>query len=457
MTKQLSGIAGDLYAGVSDLPIVSPHGHTLPEWFGSNRAFSDPAELLIIPDHYVFRMLYSCGIAMEDLGIGVAAIDHNPRAIFRLLAANWHLFLGTPSRAWLEHTLAEVFGIEIPLNAENSDAIYDQIDAALKLAEFRPHALLKRFDVEWLATTDGALDDLKDHLSFAALGHTTQLIPTFRPDAVIDPSAPNFKKDVEALGALTGEDIGTFSNYKAALASRRAYFKQNGATATDHAISDLATEWLDANHVQDLLSQALQNKISTTDAIRFYNHMLIEMAQMSVEDGLVMQLHAGSRRSTNHLILDKFGRDMGADIPRPVDWVHGLEALLNRVGNDPRMNMIAFTLDESGYARELAPMVGHWPALKLGPPWWFHDSSQGIARYLDQVVETSGYYNLAGFNDDTRALMSIPARHDLWRREVATHLAIQVGAGKFGVADAHDLARWLSYDAAKKAYKLGTD
>lgn len=454
MSRELNGVAAEIYASISDLPLISPHGHTVPEWFSSDQAFSDPAELLVIPDHYVFRMLYSQGIAMEDLGVGVAADQRDPRAIFRLLAENWHLFLGTPSRGWLEHTFREVFGIEVPLSVATADQIYDQIDAAIKRDTFRPKALLNRFDLELLATTDGALDDLSHHIAFKSAGHTTRLVPTFRPDSVLNPAMPSFASDVATLGALTGEETSKIAGYRAALAQRRAFFKAQGATATDHDIPDLATEFLAQSEVQALLDRALSGSITPSDAIRFYNHMLIEMAQMSVEDGLVMQLHAGNRRSTNTAVLDRFGRDMGADIPHSADWVHGLNALLNRVGNNPAMGLIAFTLDESVYSRELAPMAGHWPAMKLGPPWWFHDSPNGIARYFDQVVESAGYFNLAGFNDDTRALMSIPARHDMWRRAVCEHLSSQMDKGRFALPDALELADWLAVGAARSAYRL---
>lgn len=449
MTQEL-----ELYGAISSLPIISPHGHTIPRWFSENHAFCDPAELLIIPDHYVFRMLYSQGVPMEELGIGTNPSGRDPRAIFRRFAAHWHLFLGTPSRLWLEHTFTHVFGIETPLSPGTADAIYDQIDAALKTPEFLPRTLLERFNLELLATTDSALDDLEPHAVFGQTGHPTRLVPTFRPDAVIDPLSPTFSENLDRLDELTGENTAQFPSYLAALAARRAMFKSAGATATDHGVTELHTEWLDPSHMQGLLDKARAGTATKDEAHRFSNHMLIEMARMSVEDGLVMQIHAGSARSTNTEIYRRFGSDMGADIPMQMSWVKGLTPLLNQVGNSQKMGLIAFTLDESTYARELAPMAGHWPAMKLGPPWWFYDSPEGIARYFDRVVETAGYFNLAGFNDDTRALLSIPARHDMWRRAVARHLAAQVADGRFGMQDAHDLAKWLAYDAAKSAYRL---
>lgn len=448
------GMAGELHADFAKLPIVSPHGHTDPAWFAEDMTFDDPASLLIVPDHYLFRMLYSQGVALRDLGIGVPAEERDGRAIFRLFAQHWHKFRGTPSWLWLSGTLAEVFGITERLTPESADRIYDQIAARLTSPEMRPRALLESFDIEVIATTDGALDDLAHHAKVRADGVATRVIPTFRPDSVIDPAHPDFLRDLPKLGEVTGEDIGSFAGYLRALQSRRAHFKAHGAAATDHAITDLMTEWLSEQEAEELYARAAKGECTPQEAQRLHGHMLTEMAQMSVEDGLVMQIHAGSRRSTNYALFAEFGPDMGADIPCRTNWVVGLETLLNRVGNSPDLHVLAFTLDESSYAREMAPMAGHWPALRLGPPWWFHDSANGIERFLEQVVETAGYWNLAGFNDDTRAFLSVPVRHDLWRRGVARHLAGQVGKGLFDRADAEEIGRLLCRDLAVEAYKL---
>ncbi len=452
MVLRLDWMAEALYREVADLPIVSPHGHCDPAWFAADQAFADPAELLVIPDHYVFRMLYSQGVPLEKLGIGVPVEERDARAIFRLFAAHWHLFLGTPSRVWIEYVFRETLGIEMPLNADTADAIYDAIAERLAERAFRPRILFERFNIEVLATTDGALDDLAHHHAIADSGWGGRIVPTFRPDAVLDAADPRFVENVARLGEVTGEDTGSFVGYLEALRKRRAFFAQMGATATDHAIEMMHTEWL--ADPAALFARIRAGEASGTDKARFYGHMLIEMAQMSVEDGLVMQIHGGSRRNTNAQIMDRFGRDMGADMPVATDWVRGLEALLNRAGNEPDLRIILFTLDETTYARELAPMAGHWPCLRIGPPWWFYDSAVGIARYFDNVVETAGYANLAGFNDDTRAFMSIPARHDLWRRAVAVHLSGQVARGYFDRADAAGLARALATDLAREAYRL---
>jgi glucuronate isomerase len=452
--EHLNETAEALYQGIKDLPIVSPHGHCDPSWFAHNEAFANPAELLVIPDHYVFRMLYSQGVPLEALGVGPQGKDADPRSVFRLFSAHWHLFLGTPSRGWINYVLSETLGIKTVLSEHTADQVYDQIAEKLAEDDHRPRALFDRFNIEVLATTDGALDDLAHHGAIKDSPWQGRVIPTFRPDGVLDPSDPLFAQNLATLERLTGCDLTGFDGYLDALRQRRTFFKSTGATATDHAIEVVHTEWLAD---PDALYQKLKGGEGTAkEAEQFYGHMLIEMAQMSVEDGLTMQIHGGSKRNTNATLLRDFGRDMGADIPIAVDWVNGLDALLNRVGNSSAFQLLLFTLDETTYARELAPMAGHWPCLRIGPPWWFHDSAAGIARYFDQVVETAGYHNLAGFNDDTRAFLSIPARHDLWRRGVATHLAGQIDKGYFGRSDADHLARLLATDLARDAYRLNT-
>ncbi|MEM9433112.1 MAG: glucuronate isomerase [Pseudomonadota bacterium] len=451
----MSGPATELYEQIKSDPIVSPHGHCDPSWFATDAAFPNPSELLVTPDHYVFRMLYSQGVSLQDLGIGQATLKE-PRQVFRIFAEHWELFLGTPSHLWITHVLEDTLGVPTKLTPQKADAVYDQIEALLKQDAFKPRALYDRFQIEVLATTDSAVDPLTAHADIAKGSWPGRVIPTFRPDSVLDPLHPDFAKDLGLLEERTQIQLNSFEDFLSALRNRRAYFQANGATATDHAIERLWTEWLSPTECEHLFEQARRGTITTMQAARFYGHMLIEMAQMSLEDGLVMQMHCGSRRNTNTQVFQQFGRDKGADIPRATDWVHGLENLLNRAGNNPELTLILFTLDETSYARELAPMAGHWPALRIGPPWWFHDSVAGIARYFDQVVETAGYFNLAGFNDDTRAFLSIPARHDLWRRCVAIHLANQIQRGFFDRTDAERLAQLLSTELARKTYRLET-
>ena len=451
--RNLQGAAETLYQGIKALPIIAPHGHCEPKWFAKDAAFANPAELLVVPDHYVFRMLYSQGVSLAELGVGEPGAHADPREIFRKFATHWDLFLGTPSRIWIEYVLHDTLGISDRLSIETADPIFDQIAELLEREDHRPRALFDRFGIEVLSTTDSALDSLDHHKTINASGWDGRIIPTFRPDGVLDGNDPQFRENLRQLGENTNRDVTGYSGYLDALRDRRAYFVSMGAVATDHGIEEISTEWL--NDPEAIFQRLRNGHGSHGDAVRFYGHMLIEMAQMSIEDGLVMQIHAGSRRGSNALVLANYGKDKGADIPIAVDWVHGLDALLNRVGNNPDLRIILFTLDETTYARELAPMAGHWPCLRIGPPWWFHDSPAGIARYFDQVVETAGYQNLAGFNDDTRAFLSIPARHDLWRRCVAVHLADQMSKGYFGMPDAEHLAQALAVDLARDTYRLG--
>ncbi|GAA5075433.1 glucuronate isomerase [Roseibacterium beibuensis] len=446
--------AAAIFEAIADLPIISPHGHCDPSWWAKDSAFPDPAALLVTPDHYLFRMLYSLGERLEDLGIGAAPGSVDSRAVFRCFARHWDAFLGTPTRGWLEHTLYTVIGVPVDLSPETADAVHDHIAEWLEDPANRPRALFDSFGIECLATTDPALSDLGDHDAIAASGWTGRIIPTFRPDDLLNPARPGHAANLLKLGEMTGIDTTSFTGFLNALAARREAFRARGATATDHDVPVLMTRWLPRDQIEALYDRALRGTLTPSEAARFYGHMLTEMAQMSAEDGMVMQLHVGSTRSTNAQLLKRFGPDMGADIPAPVDWVTGLDALLTRVGNDPRLRLILFTLDEASYARQLAPMVGHWPSLRLGPPWWFHDSLNGIRRYFDQVVETAGYLNLAGFNDDTRAFLSIPARHDLWRRGVALHLADQEERGLLRTADSARIAHLLAHDLAIDAYRL---
>ncbi|TCL71106.1 glucuronate isomerase [Rhizobium sp. BK251] len=449
-------MARDLYAAVRNLPIVSPHGHTEPSWFADDQPFQDAASLLIIPDHYLFRMLHSVGVSLDDLG--VPRLDGNPvasgRDIWTTFAAHYHLFHGTPSSLWVDHAMSAVLGCEERLTPENADALYDHINAQLAKPEFRPRALLERFGIEVIATTEGALDPLSHHRKLAADGLIGKVRTTYRPDAVTDPEAPGFRNNLLRFGEMTGTDVAQWSGMIEAHRRRRAEFRQYGATATDHGVPSAFTADLPLPDKQHLLDSALKGSLTAQAAELFRGQMLTEMARLSIEDGMTMQIHAGSRRNTDPLLFAARGPNMGADIPGRTDWVGGMQALLGKYGNEAGLRIILFTLDETTYARELAPMAGFWPSLMIGPPWWFHDSTNGIRRYFDQVAETAGFANLAGFNDDTRALLSIPARHDVWRREVCSYLARLVGEHRISKQDAETVAIDLSYTLAKKAYKL---
>jgi glucuronate isomerase len=446
-------IAKRLYEGIRALPIVSPHGHTQAGWFAHNKRFADPVALFVQPDHYVFRMLYSQGISLEDLEIGKPKVQ-NPHKVWRIFASNYHLFRGTPTRLWLDYAFQELFGLTERLSAKTADHYYETIEAKLATPEFLPRTLYERFRIEVLATTDSALDSLEDHKTIRASQWKGRIVPTFRPDAVVDPQFPGFLENVRALGTLTGEDTSTWRGYLHALAARRAFFKSMGATATDHGHPTALTEDLSETSAAELFEEILNKKAYDADVEIFRGQMLTEMARMSLDDGLVMQIHPGSVRNHNAQLFARYGRDMGADIPQPTGYVEALRPLLNRFGNEPGLTIILFTLDETAYSRELAPLAGHYPCLKLGPPWWFHDSPEGMRRFREMTTETAGFYNTVGFNDDTRAFLSIPARHDVARRMDAAFLAQLVAEHRLDEDEAVELAEDLTVGLVRKAYKL---
>lgn len=449
-------VAARLYETVSDLPILSPHGHTDPAWFANNEAFPNPAALFIQPDHYIFRMLYSQGISLESLGIpqvdGKQKAD--PREVWRIFAQNYYLFRGTPTRLWLDYSFSTLFGLKERLNPDNADLYYETISKALETPEFRPRALFERFRIEVLSTTDSPLDTLEHHKAIRESGWKGRVLPTFRPDAVVDAEYIGFRENIEKLGAITGENISTFKGYLNALRNRRAFFKSMGATATDHGHLTAMTADLGDAAAESLYQSILSGKSTPEEQQLFQAQMLTEMAGMSVEDGLTMQLHPGSIRNHNKQVYEKFGRDKGADIPSPTEYVRSLKPLLDKYGNDSRLTFILFTLDESTFSRELAPLAGHYPALKLGPPWWFHDSPEGMMRFRELATETAGFYNTVGFNDDTRAFLSIPSRHDVARRIDCAFLGRLVAEHRLDEDEAFEVVKDLTVNLVKKAYKL---
>lgn len=451
-------IARELYADVAGLPIVSPHGHTDPSWFAGNQAFGNAAELLLRPDHYLFRMLYSQGVRLEDLGIGAHKARYDPRRAWRILAENWHLYRGTPSRMWSDWVFAEAFGMEVMLSAETSDLYYDTITAALATEAFRPRALFDRYNIEVIATTESPLDDLAHHAAIMAEnkagGWQGRVITAYRPDPVIDPEFEGFRANLRRFSEITGEDCFSWPGYLAAHRQRRAYFAAHGATSTDHGHPTAQTANLSAPEAAALFAKVATGAFTPAEAELFRAQMLTEMAGMSLADGLVMQIHPGAFRNHNQRLFETFGRDKGADIPMRTDYVHALRPLLDRYGNEAALSIILFTLDESTYARELAPLAGHYPCLKLGPAWWFHDSPEGMRRFRHATTETAGFYNTVGFNDDTRAFLSIPARHDVARRIDCGFLAQMVAEHRMADWEAAELARDLAYTLAKQAYKL---
>lgn len=452
--EKTRAIARRLYEGICKLPIISPHGHTQARWFAQNEPFPDPVSLFIQPDHYVFRMLYSQGISLEDLEIGKRPIE-DPRRVWRLFAENYYLFRGTPSRLWLDYVFETLFGMTERLSTKTADLYYDTIEAKLRTPEFLPRALYERFGIEVLATTDSPVDALEDHEAIRASGWKRRVLPTFRPDPVVDPAFEGFHDGVAELGALTGEDTATWHGYLRALRARRAFFRSLGATATDHGHPTAQTANLNPAEAEQLFSKVLGGEADTAEQELFRAQMLTEMARMSLDDGLVMQIHPGAVRNHNAQIHARYGRDMGADIPSPISYVEALRPLLDRFGNERDLTIILFTLDETTYSRELAPLAGHYPCLRLGPPWWFHDSPEGMRRFREQVIETAGFYNTVGFNDDTRAFLSIPARHDVARRMDASFLARLVVEHRIDEDEAEELARELTVGLVRRAYKLG--
>lgn len=455
--RDVRAVARELYQQVRSLPLICPHGHVPPSLLADNEPFPDPAELFIVPDHYVHRMLHAVGYSHAELGIpdldGVRQ-ENDSRKTWRRLCENWHLFRGTPTRLWLERELAEVFGVSSRLSAQSADDVYDELVEKLQRPEFRPRALFERFGIELLATTDHATDTLAEHERMRAENWGARIVPTFRPDGVVDPDRAGFHSSLDRLGELTGEDTALYQGYLAALRQRREHFRRLGATASDHGHPTAFTVELSEREAEDLFRRIVDGRSEKGDAELFRGHMLMEMARMSVEDGLVLQLHAGSVRDHDPTLRDAYGPDQGADIPAATDFVHALKPLLNRYGNDSSFTLVVFTLDESTYARELAPLAGYYPAMYLGPAWWFYDSPQGIRRYRNLVTETAGFYKTAGFNDDTRAFPSIPVRHDVARRIDCGYLAELVVEHRLPLDEAHETAHALAYGQAKEIYKL---
>jgi glucuronate isomerase len=450
-------IARDLYAGVKGLPIISPHGHTDPRWYAENRPFPDPAQLLVVPDHYVFRMLFSQGVRLEELGVPTAdgsPVETDGRRIWRRFAENFHLFRGTPTRLWFDYVLSGVFGIDEPLGAASADRCYDLIAERLGRDEFRPRSLYERFGIEAIATTDSALDDLHWHGMIRDSGWNGRVVTAYRPDQVVDPDFPGFHDNIDRLGEITGCDTGNWAGYLDAHRTRRAYFKSFGATSTDHGHADAATANLSDAAAEELFRRVRSRTSDERENRLFRAQMLTEMAKMSIEDGLVLQIHPGSWRNHSPAVLERFGRDKGFDIPTRTDFAAALKPLLDCVGMERDLTVILFTLDESSYARELAPLAGVYPCLRIGPAWWFHDSPEGMRRFREMTTETAGFYNTVGFNDDTRAFPSIPARHDIARRVDCAFLARLVSEHRLREDEAHEVAHELAYTLAKKAYRL---
>lgn len=446
-----------LYEDIKGLPIVGPHGHVPPELLADNDPFPEPAALIIKPDHYVYRLLYSQGVPMEDLGVPPSEdvpVETGPRKIWQRFAEHYYLFAGTPTGAWLDYEFYHVFGIREKLTGDTAQRIYDQIHDRLQESDFRPRALFDRFNIEVLTTTDPAHSSLEHHRAIRESDWDGRVVPCFRPDAVFAIAASDWAENLAALEEAADRSIADYSTFIEVLEERRAFFKEMGATSTDHAVVEPYTHRLSDREAERLFQKALNGEAAREDERAFQAHMLMEMARMSVEDGLVMQIHPGSWRNHNRAVYERFGPDSGGDIPVRTEYTRNLHELLNAYGNDPGFRLVIFTLDESTYSRELAPLAGHYPALRLGPPWWFHDSIEGMLRFRERTTETASIYNTAGFNDDTRAFCSIPARHDLCRRVDANYLARLVARHQIDLEEARRMARALTYDLVRETYNL---
>ena len=450
-------VAREIYAETKDLPLICMHGHVEPEVFAEDPPFADPAQLLIVPDHYVFRMLASQGIEPARLGVPRlhgGPVEADSRRIWRTFCENWRLLRGTPSRYWLEHELVEVFGVDLIPSAETADAIYDQIAACVADPEFRPRALLDRFNIEVISTTDPATSDLRHHAKLAADGLGERVLPTFRPDAVAYLDRPTWRADIDGLAKVTGIDTTTYDGFLGALRSRRAAFVEAGARATDHGHLLADTTPMEPNEASGLYSRVLGGaEASEVEVAAFAANMLYQMAEMSCEDGLVMQIHPGVLRDHSTAIRQTYGQDKGYDIPIQTEYTRALRPMLDRFGTEPGFRVILFTVDETVYSRELAPIAGTYPSVRLGAPWWFLDSPEGMRRFFESAIETAGFYNTSGFVDDTRAYASIPARHDLFRRVVAGYLARLVLEHRLSQDEAVETAIDLVYNLPKESYR----
>lgn len=452
-------VAKEIYQQTAGLPLICMHGHVEADVLAANAQFADPAQLLVVPDHYVTRMMVSQGIRPEALGVGRVdgePVETDSRMIWRTFCENWKLYRGTPSRYWMEHELVDVFGVDLVPSAESADAIYDQIAGRLAEPDFRPQQLLDRFSIELLSTTDPATSDLRHHGDLAAQGLGARIIPTFRPDAVVYLDRPAWRADIDALAQVSGVDTATYAGFVAALRERRAAFVAAGGLASDHGHLSADTTPMDAAAAAETYARALLGPVSAAEVAAFAAHMLFVMAGMACEDGLVMQIHPGVLRDHNDDIFRAHGQDKGFDIPVAIELTRALRPMLQTYGRDPRFRVILFTVDETVYSRELAPIAGAYPSVRLGAPWWFLDSPDGMRRFRESATETAGFYNTSGFVDDTRAFASIPARHDLFRRVDAGFLARLVMEHRLSQSEAVETAIDLAYNIPKAAYARRT-
>ncbi|MBB2924376.1 glucuronate isomerase [Cellulomonas cellasea] len=449
-------IARELYDAVRGLPIISPHGHVPPQWLADDVPFADPTSLLITPDHYVTRMLHAQGVPLHDLGVGQGELSPEAsRAAFRLLCTHWGAYRGTPVKLWFESELVEVFGLDLAPSAETADDLYDAIAEKIATPAFRPRALYERFGIEVLATTDDPADDLRHHEKLAAdpTWHG-RVAPTFRPDKYLEPATPAWNGLVDRLGEVTGTDTGTYAGWVAAMEDRRAYFAAHGATSSDHSHRDARMEPLPVAEAERLYARARAGQITRDAGDTLRRDLLFQMARMASEDGLVITLHPAVHRNHHAPTFDRYGADVGADIPVAVEFTDALQPVLSAFGTSPRFQLVLFTIDETVYSRELAPLAGFYPSVYVGAPWWFIDAPEAMGRFRSAVTESAGFTKTSGFIDDTRAFLSIPARHDVNRRMDSAFLARLVADHRLTLDEALDTAVDLVVTNPRKAFRL---
>ena len=448
--------ARQLYESVKDLPIISPHGHVPAQWLAKDIPFTDPTSLLITPDHYVNRMLHAHGVELSELGVAQPTLSESQsRDAFRLLCSYWSAYRGTPVRLWLDTQLGEVFDVKVQPSADTADQIYDQIATCIASPEFKPRALYEKFGIELLATTDDPCDDLAHHqfLRDDPTWHG-RVIPTFRPDKYLEAAQPTWNADVDRLAEVSGLDTGTYEGLIAALENRRRYFKDHGAVSSDHSHFDARTDTLELSVAERIYAAARKGEVSESEATALRRHLVSEMARMACDDGLVMTLHPGVRRNHHLPTFEKYGADVGTDIPVQMEFTEALRPMLNRYGKHPNFQLVIFTIDETVFSREIAPLAGFYPSVFAGVPWWFLDAPEAIRRYRGAITESAGFAKTSGFIDDTRAFCSIPARHDMSRRLDAGFVAQLVGEHRLGEAEAIEVMHDLVVSNPRRAFKL---
>ncbi|MEJ3403710.1 glucuronate isomerase [Rathayibacter sp. YIM 133350] len=451
-------IARRLYDEVRHSPIYSPHGHVPVRMLLDDEPFPDPAALLITPDHYVLRLLHAVGVPLDELGVGRngAAPTAGGRAVWRKLCEHWDVFLGTPVRFWFESELSEVFGITEQPSTENADELYDQLADALARDSFRPRALFDRFGIAVLATTDDPADDLSAHRALRDdPSFSGRVLPTFRADRYMNPAESTWPEYLSRLATVSDTDTGTYAGLLSALRARRAAFAEAGATATDTGVLDAGSEPLAVADAERIHAAGLAGSVSPDDAVAYRRNLLYRLAEMSSEDGLVMQLHPGVIRNHHQPTLAAYGPDTGHDLPDVGAFTRPLAPILRDFGTDPTFRLVLFTVDETTFSREIAPLAGFYPSVYAGAPWWFLDSPSGITRYRQAVTDSAGFSKTSGFIDDTRAFCSIPARHDVSRRTDAAYLASLVATHQITEDDAVSLAHRLVDGIPRATFRLG--